>query len=91
MMRSPLWQIEEIVAATGGVCAGSGNIFGLSIDTRQIETGDMFIALSDKRDGHIFLDDALANGAVAFLVEDGNPHLDAFAADPPKLRVVQLR
>ncbi len=89
-MRSPLWQIEEIVAATGGVCAGSANIFGLSIDTRQIETGDMFIALSDKRDGHIFLDDALANGAVAFLVEDGNPHLDAFAADHPEAKLIRV-
>lgn len=90
MKQAPLWKISEVVAATGGLCDGAGDIFGLSIDTRQITKGDMFIALSDKRDGHTFLENALASGAAAFLVEDGNPHLDAFAAQHPDANLIRV-
>jgi UDP-N-acetylmuramoyl-tripeptide--D-alanyl-D-alanine ligase len=91
MKQAPLWKISEVVAATGGLCDGEADIFGLSIDTRQITKGDMFIALSDKRDGHTFLENALASGAAAFLVEDGNPHLDAFAAQHPDANLIRVR
>ncbi len=90
MKQAPLWQISEIIAATGGVCNGSGEIFGLSIDSRQINKGDMFVALSDKRDGHTFLENALAAGAVAFLVEDGNAHVESFAAQHPEVKLIRV-
>jgi UDP-N-acetylmuramoyl-tripeptide--D-alanyl-D-alanine ligase len=43
-------------------------VTGLSIDTRSIEAGEMFIALKDQRDGHDFVANALKAGASAALV-----------------------
>ncbi|HBJ92440.1 MAG TPA: UDP-N-acetylmuramoyl-tripeptide--D-alanyl-D-alanine ligase, partial [Hyphomonadaceae bacterium] len=40
--------------ATGGRAVGRWAIYGLSIDTRSIQPGDMFVALKDVRDGHDF-------------------------------------
>lgn len=88
MKRSPLWTLEDIVAVTGGSSKAAGVIYGLSIDSRQIEKGDMFVALADKRDGHAFLEDALGHGAEAFLVEQQNPHLDQFTAQHPEAKLV---
>ncbi len=43
---------------------------GFCIDTRKIEDGDVFIAIStERRDGHDFLNSACQNGAVAAVVE----------------------
>ena len=47
-------------------------ITGVTIDSRRVEPGDLFVAVGD---GRAFLDDARARGAVATLVPD-----DAFAA-----------
>jgi UDP-N-acetylmuramoyl-tripeptide--D-alanyl-D-alanine ligase len=41
-----------------------------AIDTRILETGQTFVALkTDRADGHAFLQDATANGAIAAIVE----------------------
>jgi len=43
---------------------------GASIDTRSIQTGNLFIALrGDQFDGHDFIQQAEANGAIALLVD----------------------
>ena len=42
-------------------------INGISIDSRNIQKGDLFVALRAKRDGHNFIDSAKTNGAVAAL------------------------
>ena len=72
-MSQPLWGWDEIVAASGG--AGDGNpgvaISGLSIDSREISTGDVFVALKDQRDGHAFVTTAFGKGAAAALVGRG--------------------
>ena len=47
---------------------GTGPASGVSIDTRSIAPGDLFVALSAARDGHDFVAEALARGAVAALV-----------------------
>lgn len=65
---SALWTAAEAAAATGGHVAGDWAATGLSIDTRTIVAGDMFIALSAARDGHDFVADALASGAAAAMV-----------------------
>jgi len=63
-MSEPLWTSTEIVAATGGALAGEAfAATGVSIDTRTIESGDLFVALAGVRDGHDFIDQALAKGA----------------------------
>ncbi|UWQ27508.1 UDP-N-acetylmuramoyl-tripeptide--D-alanyl-D-alanine ligase [Leisingera sp. M523] len=63
-----LWTATEAAAATGGQAQGDWAVTGLSIDTRTIESGDMFVALKAARDGHDFVAQALAKGAGAALV-----------------------
>ena len=65
---SALWTAAEAAAATGGAVRGDWAATGLSIDTRSLDPGDLFIALADRRDGHDFVADALARGAAAALV-----------------------
>ena len=67
-MSEPLWTSAEIVAATGGRLADEGfAATGVSIDTRTIEPGDLFVAMAGVRDGHEFVDQALAKGAAGAL------------------------
>src|SRR5437879_2156455 len=63
-----LWTSDEIVAATRGKLAGKPFVAtGVSIDTRTIEPGDLFVALGGVRDGHEFVADAMAKGAAGVL------------------------
>lgn len=67
-MAEPLWTSEEIVKATGGKLAGQGfAATGVSIDTRTLEPGDLFVALGGVRDGHEFVAQAFEKGAVGAL------------------------
>lgn len=65
----------EYVRHLGGYVTGwRGNpeleIAGAVCDSRKVGTGDMFCAMrGEKRDGHDFIDMAVQQGAVAFLVE----------------------
>jgi UDP-N-acetylmuramoyl-tripeptide--D-alanyl-D-alanine ligase len=71
-----LWTREAAVAATGGTCPQDFSASGVSIDTRTLRSGDLFVALADARDGHDFVKDAAARGAAAALVSrrpDGVP------------------
>lgn len=45
------------------------NTHTLCIDSRQLQQGDMFIALPGKQDGHDFVREALDNGASCAIVE----------------------
>ncbi|BDW85956.1 UDP-N-acetylmuramoyl-tripeptide--D-alanyl-D-alanine ligase [Roseicyclus marinus] len=63
-----LWTAAEAAAATDGRIAGDWSVTGISIDSRSVAAGDLFVALSAARDGHDFVADALARGAVAALV-----------------------
>ena len=75
-MAEPLWTVDEIVAATQGRAAGGGfAATGVSIDTRTLEPGDLFVALAGMRDGHEFVDQAVAKGAAGILAarETGVP------------------
>ena len=81
-----LWTAEDARGATDGQLSGAGDwaTSGVSIDTRTISPGDLFVALTDQRDGHDFVADALRKGAAAALVSrvpDGVP------ADAPLLIV----
>ena len=57
---------------------------GVSIDTRSLARGDLFVALSAARDGHDFVAEALAKGAAAALVAR---RPEGVAADAPLLVV----
>lgn len=66
---SVIWTKDEAAAATGGVSRGPDwSATGVSIDTRTLQQGDLFVALKDVRDGHEFVADALDKGASAALV-----------------------
>jgi UDP-N-acetylmuramoyl-tripeptide--D-alanyl-D-alanine ligase len=61
-----LWETDELAAALG--LARSPGSSGISIDTRTLRPGDLFVALQAERDGHDFVGDAFAKGAAAALV-----------------------
>ncbi|WP_108483442.1 UDP-N-acetylmuramoyl-tripeptide--D-alanyl-D-alanine ligase [Oceaniglobus ichthyenteri] len=63
-----LWTAKEAVAATGGKSTTGWHATGVSIDTRTLQPGDLFVALTDLRDGHDFVAQALEKGAAAALV-----------------------
>ncbi len=66
---SALWTSAGAAAATGGAARGPAwAASGVSIDSRTLSPGDLFVALTDQRDGHDFVADALARGAAAALV-----------------------
>ena len=66
---TPLWTRTDAQAATGGRSQGPDwQASGVSIDTRTLQPGDLFVALKDVRDGHDFVAQALENGAAAALV-----------------------
>jgi UDP-N-acetylmuramoyl-tripeptide--D-alanyl-D-alanine ligase len=79
-----LWTGREAALATGGELRGDWKAHGVSIDTRTIEAGDLFVALKDLRDGHDFVANALSKGAAAALVSRVP---DGVSADAPLLIV----
>ena len=68
MMTEPLWTSAESASATGGWTTAGFEATGVSIDTRGLKPGEMFVALKDQRDGHDFVAQALEKGAGAALV-----------------------
>ncbi len=81
-----LWSAADAAAATGGTARAGWAATGVSIDTRTLAPGDLFVALRAARDGHEFVPAAFAAGAAAAMVERdirGGPLLrvaDSFAA-----------
>ncbi len=64
-----IWSAAEAARATGGRSQSDWTATGLSIDTRTIRPGDLFIALKgDRLDGHDYVGEALARGAGAAMV-----------------------
>lgn len=64
-------QLADIASAVHGELIGADLcITGVSIDTRTLVAGELYVALSGKNfDGHDFLESAAVKGAVAVLVE----------------------
>ncbi len=79
-----LWTSKDADAATGGESTIKWAANGVSIDTRTIQTGDLFVALKADRDGHDFVKMALDKGAAAALVTH---RPDGVADDAPLLIV----
>lgn len=76
------WTLQEIADATGGTIAGAhgseapdpdgageATLTGISIDSRAMQPGEMFVAVRSERDGHEFTSAAVRAGAAALLVE----------------------
>lgn len=67
------WTVAQLLEATGGRLANggqpTGEIRGLSIDSRSLQPGDAFVAIHGPTfDGHHFLDDAAHRGATCLIV-----------------------
>ena len=66
---APLWTSVEAASATGGRAPDSWNATGVSIDSRSVEAGDLFVALTGpNHDGHDFVQAAFEREAAAAMV-----------------------
>jgi len=81
----PLWTSADAATVTGGESTLPWQATGLSIDTRTLSPGDLFVALKGPHfDGHDFSANALAKGAAAAMID----HLASGISDnQPLLRV----
>ncbi|OGL07380.1 MAG: hypothetical protein A3J45_14715, partial [Candidatus Rokubacteria bacterium RIFCSPHIGHO2_02_FULL_69_13] len=74
MSRLPAasWTIAQLLEATGGVLVRgepSREITGIAIDSRNLLSGEAFVAIHGRRfDGHRFVDDAAHRGASCLIV-----------------------
>ncbi|MEM6475196.1 MAG: UDP-N-acetylmuramoyl-tripeptide--D-alanyl-D-alanine ligase [Pseudomonadota bacterium] len=65
-----LWSSHEVEAACGGTASHAFQAAGVEIDSRDVRPGDLFIALKgEAMDGHKFLPQAFAAGAVAAITD----------------------
>ena len=83
--RATLWMSTDAAAASHGRTVGHWQATGVSIDTRSLEPGDLFIPLvGPNHDGHAFIEEALAKGAAAAMA---HRPLQLKQADAPILTV----
>jgi len=79
-----IWTSAEAVKATGGKASGEWHAYGVSIDTRTVKKGDLFIALKgDTGNGHDYVAKAIENGAVCAVVSKA-----VEGVDPKNLLIV---
>ncbi|HEX3989913.1 MAG TPA: Mur ligase family protein, partial [Acetobacteraceae bacterium] len=65
----PLWTAAELLEATGGRFGAQFDASGVSIDTRTIQPGDLFVALvGESGDGHDHAGRAIEAGAAGVMV-----------------------
>ena len=70
-MTRPLWTHDDAERATSGRSSAPWQATGVSIDTRTLASGDLFIAIKGPHfDGHDFLGPAMERGAAAAIVSD---------------------
>ena len=72
-MKKILWDINEIGKALNWTAKSEFTIpiTGVSIDSRTIEKGDIFFALSGENfNGNDFIDDAIQKGASVCISDD---------------------
>ena len=78
-----LWTAQEAAQATGGTNTSDWVATGVSIDSRTVQKGDLFIAIQGPtHDGHDHIASAIANGAAAAMASR-----EIAAGDTPALLV----
>jgi UDP-N-acetylmuramoyl-tripeptide--D-alanyl-D-alanine ligase len=66
----PLWTAPDAARATGGARPAEWAATGVSIDSRSLAAGDLFVALrGPDHDGHAFVAAAFERGAAAAMVD----------------------
>lgn len=67
-------KLSEISTALKIACANELSLSGVCIDSRQVKPGNLYIAIRGERfDGHDFIDEAIAKGAVAVVCSKTQP------------------
>ena len=86
---SPLWTGADLAHAVDGRFDGPAPdaINGISIDTRTLRPGELFVALAGETDGHAHVAGALERGAAAALVHGTDLLPDALRGDGRLLHV----
>lgn len=68
-MTQPLWTTTAAASATGGTATGDWQASSVSIDSRSMQPGGLYVAIVGERvDGHDYVQQALDAGAVAAVV-----------------------
>ncbi len=73
-IQAKLFNANDIHACRGAVAAPL-RCTGVSTDTRQLKSGDLFFCLIGIRDGHAFAKEALQKGAVAIVIDQAHQYL----------------
>ena len=69
-----MWTADDLGAATMGAARTPFDASGVSIDTRTLQPGDVFVALvGENGDGHAHVAEALAKGAAGAVVQHDLP------------------
>jgi UDP-N-acetylmuramoyl-tripeptide--D-alanyl-D-alanine ligase len=77
-----LWTAADIASATGGKASADFAVGGIAFDSREIGTGDLFVAMTGENDdGHRFIDGAFARGAAGAIVSRPVDHPHVLVAD----------
>ncbi len=92
---SALWTAADAIAATGGTSLADWRAGGISIDTRSLVTGDLFVALrGPNHDAHDFVTTAFERGAAAAMVDrkpaDCRPELPLLRVDDTQAGLTAL-
>ncbi|MGY1666282.1 UDP-N-acetylmuramoyl-tripeptide--D-alanyl-D-alanine ligase [Geodermatophilus sp. SYSU D00696] len=82
MITLSLAEVAQAVGASVPPGAGDVAVTGVTLDSRAVSAGDLFVAVAGERvDGHDFLDAAAAAGAVAALTTRPGGPLPALVVD----------
>jgi UDP-N-acetylmuramoyl-tripeptide--D-alanyl-D-alanine ligase len=87
-----LWTSADLIEATGGMLTRPFEATGVSIDTRTLLPGDLFVALvGEGRDGHEFVGAALDRGAAGAMVHtEPPPNAPALVVDDTLAALARL-
>jgi UDP-N-acetylmuramoyl-tripeptide--D-alanyl-D-alanine ligase len=68
---------SEIARAVDGTLHGDDvGVNGVTIDSRAVVAGQLFVPMVAERNGHEFISDAIAGGASAYLTSQATPPID---------------
>ena len=82
---------SEVVQAVGGRLVGPDvAVSGVSIDSRTVGRGELFVPVVAERDGHDFIDDALAAEAAAYLTAEVPRGATAVVVDDTAAALAEL-
>jgi UDP-N-acetylmuramoyl-tripeptide--D-alanyl-D-alanine ligase len=82
---------SEIAALLGGVLEGPDvEVAGAGIDSRELRPGELFVPIVAERNGHEFIEAALAAGAPAYLSAQGARGATAILVDDTAAALTRL-